>query len=269
MDASPPTTQGQGIQETVIAIDGTPTTITVTSAVNTTHSQGDMPGQSQSMDVSQPSEQMDQEAESQPADQHPSQEAASVGATPAEQITTSAADHPEASPQEEMSEAERLRQERVNKLTRIMLESIHHRDIGIAPAAEVIHKAVLNFAVYASRFDHLAQAQDKIHDYAGRCMSNFYEHYAQRAMQGYEDDPEIVDAICVAHDAMPTLLPAAFAVCVEEEQREAQAQSIELERRRKEQEELELRIADREELDRIQQEIEEAERFQSSQPRQV
>ena len=91
MDASPPVTQGQGIQETVIAIDGTPTTITVTSAVATTHPQGDMPGQSQSMDVSQPSEQMDQEAELQPADQHPSQEAVSLGATPAEQITTSAA----------------------------------------------------------------------------------------------------------------------------------------------------------------------------------
>ena len=138
-----------------------------------------------------------------------------------------------------MSEAEGSDKEKIDKLTRIMLESIHNRDIGIAPAAEVIHKAVLNFAVYASRFDDLAQAQDKLHDYAGRCMTNFYEHYAQRAMQGYEDDPEIVDAICVAHDAMPTLLPAAFAVCIEEEQREAQAQSIELERRRKEQEELE------------------------------
>ena len=72
---------------------------------------------------------------------------------------------------------------------------------------------MLNFAVYASRFDHLAQAQDKIHDYAGRCVSNFCEHCAQRAMQGYENDPETEDAICVAHDAMPTLLPAALAVC--------------------------------------------------------
>ena len=85
-------------------------------------------------------------------------------------------------------------------------------------------------------------------------------------MLGHEDDPEIVDAICVAHDAMPTILPAAFAVCIEEEQREALAQSIELERQRKQQAELEQRIADQEELDRIQQEIEEAER---SQPRQV
>ena len=42
--------------------------------------------QSQSMDVSQPSEQMDQEAESQPADQHPSQETASVGVSLAEPI---------------------------------------------------------------------------------------------------------------------------------------------------------------------------------------
>ena len=241
----------------------------MTSAVTTTHHSGDKSGQSQPLEVSQPSEQMEQEAESQPVGQHPSQETVSTGGTPAEQRTTSAADHPEAVPQEELSESERLRQERVDRLTRIMLESIHQNDIGIRPAAEAIHKAVQNFAVFASRFDHLAQAQDKVYDYAGRCMSNFYEHYAQRAMQGHEDDPEIVDAICVAHDAMPTLLPAAFAVCVEEEQREAHAQSIELERRRKEQEELEQRIADREELEKIQQELEEAERFQASQIRQV
>ena len=79
-------------------------------------------------------------------------------------------------------------------------------------------------------------------------------------MLGHEDDPEIVDAICVAHDAMPTILPAAFAVCVEEEQREALTQPIELERQRKQQLELEQRIAEQEELERIQQEIEEAER---------
>ena len=265
MDPSPPSTRGQGIQETVTAIDGTQTTITVTSAVTTTHYPGDMPGKSQPLEVSQPFEPMDQEAES----QHPSQETASAGVTPAEQGTTSATDHSEAIPQEELSESERLRQEKVDRLTRIMLESIHQNDIGIRPAAEAIHKAVQNFAVFASRFDHLAQAQDKVYDYAGRCLSNFCEHYAQRAMQGYEDDTEIVDAICLAHDAMPTLLPAAFAVCVEEEQREAQAQSIELERRRKEQEEWEQRIADREELERIQQEVEEAERFQASQIRQV
>ena len=99
-----------------------------------------------------------------------------------------------------------------------------------------------------------------------RTFMNIMPNAQCRAMM---NDPEIVDAICVAHDAMPTLLPDAFAVCVEEEQREAQAQSIELERRRKEQEELEQRIADREELEKIQQELEEAERFQASQIRQV
>ena len=269
MDTPLPSVQSQGIQETVTAIDGTRTTITVTSAVTTTHPPGDIPGQSQPMEVSPSSEQSAQQAEPQSTDQHPSQETATGGIPPAEQGIASVTEHPERAPQEEMSETEKLRQGRVDKLTRIMLESIHQNDIGIRPAAEAIYKAVSNFAVFASQFDHLAQAQDRVPEYAGRCMSNFCEHYAQRAMQGYDDDSELVDALCVAHDAMPTLLPAAFAECVEEEQREAQAQSIELERRRKEQEELEQRIADREELDAIQQEIEEAERSQSSQPRQA
>ena len=52
--------------------------------------------------------------------------------------------------------------EKIDKLTRIMLESIYSNDIGIAPAAEIIHKAVLNFATFASQFDHLAMAQDKL-----------------------------------------------------------------------------------------------------------
>ena len=87
------------------------------------------------------------------------------------------------------------------------------------------------------------------------------------ALQGFDDDPELVDAICVAHDNMPALLPAAFVVCVEEEQKEALARSIESERQRKEKAEVERLIAEREELDQIQREIEEAERLQSRQPR--
>ena len=72
-------------------------------------------------------------------------------------------------------------------------------------------------------------------------MQNFYDHYANRAMQGHEDDPEIVEAICLAHDAIPALLPAALADCIEQEESEALAQSIELERQRKQQAELEQR----------------------------
>ena len=59
---------------------------------------------------------------------------------------------------------------------------------------------------------------------------------------------------------MPSLLPTAFAECIEEEEREIHAQSIELERQRKQQAEIERRIAEVDELERIQQEIEEAER---------
>ena len=171
--ASAVTPQGQISLETLMEAVGTPT-----NAAAATHSQEDTPGQTQSMDVSQPSEQLNQEAESQPADQQYSQDSASVGATqpPAEQSTAATAEDPEAAPQEEMSENQRLRQERIDKLTRIMLESIHNRDIGIAPAAEAIHKVVVNFAKYATQFDHLAKAQAMLHDYAGKCMQNFYDH---------------------------------------------------------------------------------------------
>ena len=200
---------------------------------------------------------------SQPTDQQNRQEVSSTSVgqqPPTEQLTETPAD---------MSEPERLRKERADKLTRIMLESIHSRDIGIAPVAEAIHKVVVNFAQYATQFDHLAKAQKMVHDYAGRCMQNFYDHYANRAMQGHEDDPEIVEAICLAHDAMPTLLPAALADCIQQEERETLAQSIELERQRKQQAEVEQRIAEREESETIQREIEEAERRQPPQPPQV
>ena len=144
-----------------------------------------------------------------------------------------------------------------------MLESIHSHDIGITPASDMIYKAVLSFAEFASQFEHLAMAQDKLPDYAGTCMSAYYEYYAQRALQGIEDDTEVVDAACTAQDAMPTLLPAAFEACIEAEQQEALARSIEAERKRKEQAEVERRIADLEECEQIQREIEEAERLHS------
>ena len=204
-----------------------------------------------------------QEAESQPMDQQTSQPQESAGAdqqVPTEQTAQATA---------EESEAQRIRQERTEKLTRIMLESIYRTNIGIGPAAEAIYQVVLNFAQYASQCHHLTTAQSKVQDYSVRCMQNFYDNYANRAMQGHEDDPEIVDAICVAHANMPSLLPTAFAECIEEEAREIRAQSIELERQRKQEAEVNQLIADREELEQIQQEIEEAERRQSRQPQQA
>ena len=121
MEVSQPALQGQGIQETVVAIDGTPTTITVTSAVTTTHRQGDTSGQ-RAVEESQSIEQSSQRGESQSSQQQPSQDSALVGATqsPAEQSTTQRTDHQGPS-QEEMSEADRYRQEKIDKLTRIML----------------------------------------------------------------------------------------------------------------------------------------------------
>ena len=111
-----------------------------------------------------------------------------------------------------MQERQRLRQEKSDKLTRIMLGVIYKSDIGIAPAAEIINKAVLNFAIFASQFSQLSEAQASLPKYAEKCMKSHYDHYAQRAMLGHDDNPDLVDAICLAHDAMPVLLPAAFAV---------------------------------------------------------
>ena len=194
-----------------------------------------------------------------------SQSTAQVSAmqSPAGQLSTQGTDQPDDPPQQGNSGDDDPRKERIDKLTRIMLESIHSQDIGIAPASEMIYQAVLSFAKFASQFDHLADAQDKLPDYAGTCMSAYCEHYAQRASQGLDDDAEVVDAVCVAQDAMPTLLPAAFAACIEAEQQEALARSIEAERVRKEQQEIEQRIAELEECEKIQREIEEAERLHS------
>ena len=70
---------------------------TPTSAAAAPHSQENTPGQTQPMDVSQPTEQLEQEAESQPVDQQHGQDTASVGTAqpqPAEQSTATSADHP-------------------------------------------------------------------------------------------------------------------------------------------------------------------------------
>ena len=67
-------------------------------------------------------------------------------------------DHSDEPPQQEMSEEDRCQQEKTDKLTRIMLESIYSNDIGISPAAEIIYKAVQNFAIFASQFDYIAMA---------------------------------------------------------------------------------------------------------------
>ena len=234
----------------------------------TTHSQGDTSGQ-RPVQESQPREQSSQGIELHSSQQQPSQDTAQVSATqsPADnRIRRGRIIQMNHLSKRCQRQTDVDRRKLINSRVLCLSLSI---DIGIAPAAEIIHKAVLNFATFASQFDHLAMAQDKLPEYAGNCMSGYYEHYgidyAQRALQGFEDDSDIVDAVCVAHDAMPTLLPAAFAACIEEEQKEALARSIESERQRKEQAELEQRIADQEELEQIQREVEEAERLHSRQ----
>ena len=77
MEVSQTALPGQGIQQTVVAVDGTPTTITVTSAATTTHSQGDTSGQ-RPVEESQPREQSSQGIESHSSQQQPSQDTAQV-----------------------------------------------------------------------------------------------------------------------------------------------------------------------------------------------
>ena len=38
-------------------------------------------------------------------------------------------------------------------------------------------------------------------------------------MMGYDDDQDLVDAVALADDITPALLPAAYAACVEQEER--------------------------------------------------
>ena len=204
----------------------------MTSAVIATRAQENTPGQTQPMDVSQPTEQLEQGVESQPSDQQHSQDTTPVGTAPqqpAEQMSAPHSDQPGTVSQDEMQERQRLRQEKSDKLTRTMLEVIYRSDIGIAPAADIINKAVLNFAIFASQFGQLSEAQASLPRYAEKCMKNHYDHYTKRAMMGYDDDQDLVDAVSLAHDMMPTLLPPAFAACIEQEEREVLAQSIELE----------------------------------------
>ena len=152
MEVSQTTLPGQGIQQTAVAVDGTLSTTTETGAGTTAQSQGDVSGQ-RSVQESQLRDQSSQGVESHSSQQQPSQDTAQVSATqsPAGQSNTQGTAHSDEPPQQRTSGDDERRQWRTDKLTRIMLESIHSHDIGIAPATEMIYKAVLNFATFAVR----------------------------------------------------------------------------------------------------------------------
>ena len=101
-------------------------------------------------------------------------------------------------------------------------------------------------------------------------MKNHYDYYAKRAIMGYDDDQDLVDAVGLAHDIMPVLLPAAYAACIEQEEREVLAQSVELELQRvrhaKERQEAERLEAEQREAERLEAERREAEQRQANQP---
>ena len=169
-----------------------------------------------------------------------------------------------------MQERQRLRQEKSDKLTRAMLEVIYRTESGITPAADIVNKAILNFAIFASQFGQLSEAQPSLARYAEKCMKNHYDHFTKRAMMGYDDHQDLVDAVGLAHDIMPALLPAAYAACIEQEEREVLAQSIEMEiqrvNREKKREEAERLEAQQREAERLEAERREAEQRQANQP---
>ena len=82
-------------------------------------SQGSAPGQSQPMDVSQPTEQSEQETASQSLAQPHSQEPPSVDTAQSQSAEQPATDgsQPGASAEEALTEKQRLRQDRSDKLT--------------------------------------------------------------------------------------------------------------------------------------------------------
>ena len=107
MEVSQPALSGQGIQQPAAAVDGTPSTTTVTTA----QSQGDVSGQ-RPVQESPLRDQSSQGIESHSSQQQLSQDTAQVSATqsPAGQSSTQRTDHPDEPPQQEMSEEDERRQ---------------------------------------------------------------------------------------------------------------------------------------------------------------
>ena len=177
----PPT---QGIQETVIAADGTPTTLTVTSTTTTSHGPGVSPGQSQPMEVSPSVEETRVGTAMQSSHHQSTQDTSPIGAAKhqsAKQSTASQSAQPEVISRDEQPEGQTAKQQKVDKLTRIMLEVIYSSDPTITRAAEVIQQAVTNFAEYASQFSQLSQAQPALAGYAVKCMKVLKSHSIQWA----------------------------------------------------------------------------------------
>ena len=94
MEVSQTALPGQGMQQTAVAVDGTPSTTTVTRAVTPAQSQGDVSGQ-RPVQESQLRDQSSQGIESHSSQQQPSQDTAQVSATqpPAGQSNTQRMDH--------------------------------------------------------------------------------------------------------------------------------------------------------------------------------
>ena len=143
---------------------------------------------------------------------------------------------PTLAPEDEMQEKQRLRQEKLEIYSPLMMDSMYQTEPRLAPGYEVINKAVYKVAEFMSLYDQLEEARPSIVQFAEKCFKGHVTYYTDRAPMGHDDDTEMVEAIVLADEMMPELLPAAFNVCVEQQERRALAQSIDQELRRVERE---------------------------------
>ena len=133
--------------------------------------------------------------------------------------------------EEDLNEERRLIQEKIYNLTQEMLDTIYDIEPRLAPGSHEVHRVIRHFAEYISQFGQLEEARPASSG-AEQCFKNHIKHFTERASMGIEDDTDMVDAIVLANEIMPELLPAAFAKCVEQAERHALAQSIDQELRR-------------------------------------
>ena len=117
-----------------------------------------------------------------------------------------------------------------------MLGSIYQTEPRLAPGGEEVNKAVYQAAEFMSQYDQLEQARPATSQFAEKCFKGHITCFTERASKGYDDDAGMVEAIVLADEMVPELLPAAFSACVEQQEREALAQSIDQELQRVERE---------------------------------
>ena len=235
--------QPKGLRETC-SPDGTAHTVSTFSVTTPASDPSDPIEESQQMDVSSQSQQVQSvgatpqpSAQQQPnSSDSPSLEASQ--AQSAQHSTGVRQQSPALAPADEMQDQQRLRQEKLEIYSQLMMDSMYEAQPRLAPGHEAINKAVYKAAEFMSQYqyDQLEEARSSILQFAEKCLKGHVTYYTDRPTMGHDDATEMVEAIVLADEMMPELLPAAFNVCVEQQERYALAQSIDQELRRVERE---------------------------------